>query len=213
MYGTRNRSVPEFSSSRIFLTETILGETPVRSSVADRIIHGGDVYIARPRRRRCAAEVPAPRAPIDNRWNKKLEFVYSLVTQIRAAARHPRPTLSNPLPPLVGRTTTIAADVSDQHEPAFLFRPAHHHRRRTYLVTTRGTNTSREIEREIDRLKEGEREKSGATKAPAAVTQAEATYTQSPSLTRRPYTHRSYHFIFPHFSLPLRARRFVPSDA
>lgn len=33
-------------------------------------------------------------APIDNRWNKKLEFVYSLVTQIRAAT-----LLSYPLLP------------------------------------------------------------------------------------------------------------------
>ena len=30
---------------------------------------------------------PCTPAPIDNRWNKKLEFVYSLVTQIRAAIR------------------------------------------------------------------------------------------------------------------------------
>lgn len=128
---TQNRSLLKFFASWIFLAETILGETPVRSSVADRIIHGGDVYIARPRR--CAAEVPAPRAPIDNRWNKKLEFVYSLVTQIRAAARHPRPT--PPILPCRPHHQHIAADVSDQHEPAFLFRPAHHHRRRTYLVT------------------------------------------------------------------------------
>lgn len=66
------------------------------------------MYIARPRRR-CAAEVPAPGAPIDNRWNKKLEFVYSLVTQIRAAARHPRPTLSKPFPASRTLPTTTAA--------------------------------------------------------------------------------------------------------
>jgi len=132
------------------------------------------VYIARPRRR-CATEVPAPGAPIDNRWNKKLEFVYSLVTQIRAAARHPRPTLSKPSP--VGRTlaTTAAADISDQHKSAFplpttlsaVRHHQHHYRRRTtlYLVTNdavRGTNTSRK--------------QSGATKAPAAVTQADHLY-------------------------------------
>lgn len=44
-------------------------------------------------------------APIDNRWNKKLEFVYSLVTQIRAAIpNHPPP----PSPPFVSFPNTNA---------------------------------------------------------------------------------------------------------
>lgn len=50
------------------------------------------------KRRGCAVPVYPGRsvhsAPIDNRWNKKLEFVYSLVTQIRAAT-----LLSYPLLP------------------------------------------------------------------------------------------------------------------
>lgn len=139
------------------------------------------MYIARPRRR-CATEVPAPGAPIDNRWNKKLEFVYSLVTQIRAAARHPRPTLSKPSP--AGRTlaTTTAADISDQHESAFP------------LPTALSATTSTTIV--------GERTSSRTTLC-AVPTPAESraalpkrqrqlhrqtTYTQSPSPTRRPYT-------------------------
>lgn len=135
---TQDRSLPKFFASRIFVAETILGETPVRSSVADRIIHNGDVYIARPRR--CAAEVPAPRAPIDNRWNKKLEFVYSLVTQIRAAARHPRPTPSDP--PLSAAPPHCRRRLRSTRASVPL--PAHHHRRRTYLVTTRMVPTPAE---------------------------------------------------------------------
>lgn len=136
------------------------------------------MYIARPRRR-CAAEVPAPGAPIDNRWNKKLEFVYSLVTQIRAAARHPRPTLSKPFPASRTLPTTTAAPPTSPTNTSqrSLFRRRslryrhrhrhhqHHYRRRTYLVTNdavRGTNTSGK--------------QSGATKAPAAVTQADHLY-------------------------------------
>ena len=51
------------------------------------IIHGSGVQAARSTLCQCTPEVPALPAPIDNRWNKKLEFVYSLVTQIRAAIR------------------------------------------------------------------------------------------------------------------------------
>lgn len=124
----------EFSPRRSWKRHPLEATSPIVFSRRRR------VHRARPRRR-CAAEVPAPGAPIDNRWNKKLEFVYSLVTQIRAAARHPRPTLSKPIP--AGRTppTTTAADISDQHEPAFPLPTAlsattsTHHRRRTYLVT------------------------------------------------------------------------------
>lgn len=56
-------------------------------------------------------------APIDNRWNKKLEFVYSLVTQIRAAipnhpplssfrllSQHERPPFPPPSHPRRGST-------------------------------------------------------------------------------------------------------------
>lgn len=153
------------------------------------------MYIARPRRR-CAAEVPAPGAPIDNRWNKKLEFVYSLVTQIRAAARHPRPTLSKLSPAGRAPPTTTAADISDQHEPAFP------------LPTALSATT----------IVVGERTSSRTT--PCAVpTPAESrtalpkrqrqlhrqtTYTQSPSPTRRPYTRR---FVSLYFSplFPARA--------
>jgi len=65
------------------------------------------------------------------------------------------PSSANPLqilPAPAAPPTTTAADVSDQHEPAFLFRwralrhHQHHHRRRTFLVTNdaaRGTNTNR----------------------------------------------------------------------
>lgn len=51
-------------------------------------------------------------APIDNRWNKKLEFVYSLVTQIRAAT-----LLSYPLLP--------SSPFSNTNAP---FPPSHPHR-------------------------------------------------------------------------------------
>lgn len=54
-------------------------------------------------------------APIDNRWNKKLEFVYSLVTQIGAAVHHPplpsSPFAVNPSPP---PTPTTNDGVSSQ---------------------------------------------------------------------------------------------------
>lgn len=203
---------PENLPERNFSPETVSAETPVRSSVADRIIHGGDVYIARPRRR-CAAEVPAPGAPIDNRWNKKLEFVYSLVTQIRAAARHPRPTLSGPLPAPAASPTTTAADVSDQREPAFLFRwralrhHQHHHRRRTFPHVTddaaRGTNTSR----------------AGA----ALPKRRRQLHRQRPPIPSRYHRHvdhatprarararARFTLFFPTFPCP--ARRFVPSD-
>lgn len=158
------------------------------------------MYIARPRRR-CAAEVPAPGAPIDNRWNKKLEFVYSLVTQIRAAARYPRPTLSKLSP--AGRTppTTTAADISDQHELAFPLPTA-----LSATTIVGGRTSSRTTPCAVPTPVESR------TALPKYQRQLhkQTTYTQSPSPTRRPYTRRSYHFIFPHFSLP--ARRFVPSD-
>lgn len=55
------------------------------------------------------------------------------------------PSSANPLQTL-RRWPHITADISDQHEPAFPFPTAHHHRRRTYPPRheRRGTNTSRE---------------------------------------------------------------------
>lgn len=103
---------------RILVERTASRETPVGSGV---VLFTTGVCTTRGRCRWCAAEVPAPGPPIDNRWNKKLEFVYSLVTQIRAAARHPRPTALR-FPSLPAPSTT-AADVSDQHEPASVSLP------------------------------------------------------------------------------------------
>lgn len=153
---------------------------------------------------------PGPR-PIDNRWNKKLEFVYSLVTQIRAAARHPRPTLppfSDPRAPSVASPTAVSTSPTNTSQQRSLFRRrfsatttetyiSRHERRRA--IWLRGTNTSA-------------RTPGALPPRSRSVTQAEDTYTYAvvvvtdTSSVRR----RSFHFIFPHFSL--RARRFAPSD-
>lgn len=74
-----------------------------------------------------------------------------------------------------------------------------HRRRRTYLVTN-----------DAVRAVPIPAESGAALPKRQRQLHRRTTYTQSPSPTRRPYTRRSYHFIFPHFSLP--ARRFVPSD-
>jgi len=191
--GSWNFSWVEFFPRRSWKRHPLEATSPIVFSRRRRVHRAAA-------RLRCAAEVSAPGAPIDNRWNKKLEFVYSLVTQIRAAARHPRPTLSKPSP--ASRPTTTA-DISDQHEPAFP------------LPTTLSATTSVIVGEHTS-----SRTKPCAVPIPAESRVAlpkrqwqlhrQTTYTQSPSPTRRPYTRRSYHFIFPHFSLP--ARRFVPSD-
>jgi len=72
--GRKGHPLEEASPIVLFTEATCISRG--RSCAASRSLHPGT-------------------PPIDNRWNKKLEFVYSLVTQIRAAARHPLQNLSS----------------------------------------------------------------------------------------------------------------------
>ena len=97
------------------------------AAVSTRIIHGSGVEY-----------IPVPvypgrsvhSAPIDNRWNKKLEFVYSLVTQIRAAILSSPPPVSF-LPTLLlqHQHQRPFSSIVNQHPVYACHRHGHQHQR------------------------------------------------------------------------------------
>lgn len=105
-----------------------------------------------------------------------------------------------PSPPPTSPINTSQRSSSDQRTPPSSANVPRH--------DARGTNTSREIERErereIDRYRRGERKAALPKRRRQLHRQRPPIpYTQSPSLTRRPYTHRSRIILFfPTFPCP-----------